>query len=63
MHIHICDKYRVTRYVVNDFKRQIKYDRAIKYLLNCYQRLGKLMQSCVQNITTVRYLLVLYEPT
>ena len=33
--------YRVTRYVVNDFKWQINYARATKYLLSCYQRLGK----------------------
>jgi len=33
--------YRVTRYVVNDFKWQIIYVRAIKYLLSCYQHLGK----------------------
>ena len=33
--------YRVTRQVVHDFKWQINYIRATKYLLCCYQRLGK----------------------
>ena len=33
--------YRVTRWAVNDFKWQINYVRAIKYLLSCYQRLEK----------------------
>jgi len=33
--------YRVTGQAVNDFKWQINYVRAIKYLLSCYQRLGK----------------------
>jgi len=36
-----CFYYRVTRYVVNDFKWQINYVRANKYLLSCYQHLGK----------------------
>jgi len=48
---------------MNNFKWQINYVRAVKYLLICYQHLGKLMQSCVQNITTVHYLLDLYEVT
>ena len=43
---------------MNDFKWQINYARAIKYLLSCYQRLWKF-----NAITTVRYLLDLYEPT
>ena len=33
--------YRVTRYVVNDFKWQISYVTGSKYLLSCHQRLGK----------------------
>jgi len=48
---------------VNNFKCQINYVKAIRYLLNCYHVYGNLMQSCVQNITTVRYLLDLYKPT
>jgi len=58
-------RYRVTRLVVNDFKWQYNYVKAIKYLLNCYQRLGKFNAIMCVKISQpfVTYLLDLYEPT